>query len=60
MHRFEEPFRWYFPPNSRFSCPRQNLTPDRGELQPKTDVVAETTYRIVFRSAGMFTVNELR
>jgi hypothetical protein len=60
MHRFEEPFRGYFPPNSRFSCTRQNLTPNRRELQSKTDIVAEATYRIVFRSAGMFTVNELR
>jgi hypothetical protein len=60
MHRFEEPFRWYFPPDSGLSRARQNLTPDRGELQPKTDIVAEATYRIVFRSAGMLTVNELR
>ena len=60
MHRFEEPFRGYFPPHSGLSGARQNLTPDRRELQPKTDIVAEATYRIDFRSTGMFTVNELR
>jgi hypothetical protein len=60
MHGFEEPFRGYLPPDSGFSSPRQDLTPDRRELQPKTNIVAEATYRIVFRSAGMFTVNELR
>lgn len=60
MHRFEEPFRGYLPSHSGLSCARQNFTPDRGELQPKADIVAEATYRIVFRSAGMFSVNELR
>ena len=60
MHRFKEPFRGYLPPDSGLSCTRQNFTPDCGELQPKADIVAEATYRIVFRSAGMFSVDELR
>src|SRR4029453_722309 len=59
MHRFKEPFRGYLPPDSGLSCARQNLTADCGELQSKADIVAEATYRIVFRSAGMFAVDEL-
>src|SRR5262245_45496227 len=60
MHRLQEPFRGYLPPDSRFSRARQDFAPDRGKLQPKADVVAETTYRFALRPAGMLTVDELR
>jgi hypothetical protein len=60
MNGLEEPFRGYFPPNSCFSRSRQNFAPDRSELQPEADVIAETTYGFALRPAGMLTVNELR
>ena len=44
MHRLEEPLCRYFPSDSCLSRTRQDLAADRGELQPKANIVAETTY----------------
>src|SRR5918994_217609 len=60
MNGLQKPFSRNLPSHSRLPRAGQSFTANGSELKSETDVIAEATDRIGFRSSGMLAVDELR